>query len=143
MGAKPKVVLDTNVLISALGWAGPERQVYELCLQGELELYICRPILEELMRVLDYPKFKFPGLHKVWFMEDLLRIAELVEVDVIPPVVKDDPADNYVLACAAAAPADYLITGDKHLLSLNTYGSIAICSAATFLQWYQERGAPS
>lgn len=140
MGAKPKVVLDTNVLVSALGWNGPERQVYELCLQGELQLYISRPMLEELLRVLDYPKFGFPRLHKIWFVEDLLRVAEVVETPTVPPVVKDDPADDYVLACAAAAPADYLITGDKHLLSLSTSGSTIICSAAAFLErWAESR----
>jgi len=136
-------VLDTNVLLSALGWNGPERKVYELCLQGELLLYISRAMLEELLRVLDYPKFGFPRLHKIWFVEDLLRIAEVVEAPALPPIVKDDPADDHVLACAAAAAADYLITGDKHLLRLNTYGSTVICSASAFLERYKQWEAPS
>lgn len=136
MGATPKVVLDTNVLISALGWAGPERRVYELCLQGEVELYLCRSFLEELLRVLDYPKFKFPKTHKTTFIQDLLRIANLAEPETLPEVVTTDPADNHLLACAAAAEADFLVTGDRHLLALNSYGSTLICTAGTFWESY-------
>lgn len=136
MGAAAKVVLDTNVFISALGWAGPERRVYELCLQGEVELYLCRSILEELLRVLDYPKFKFPKTDKIAFIQDLLRIANLAELETVPDVVTADPADNHLLACAAAAEADFLLTGDKHLLALNSYGSTVICTAGTFWESY-------
>lgn len=132
MGKATKVVLDTNILISALGWAGPERRVYELCLQGELALWLCRSILEELLRVLDYPKFNFPETDKVAFVQDLLRIANLTEPGTVPDIVDTDPADNHVLACAAAAEADFLLTGDKHLLALGSYGSTVICTAATF-----------
>lgn len=136
MGAAPKVVLDTNVLIPALGWAGPERRVYELCLQGEVELYLCRSVLEDLLRVLDYPKFKFPKTHKTAFIQDLLRMANLAEPETLPEVVTADPADNHLLACAATAEADFLVTGDKHLLALNSYGSTVICTAGTFWESY-------
>lgn len=143
MGTGTKVVLDTNVLISALGWPGPERYVYELCLQGEIQLCISRSILEELLRVLDYPKFRFPSGHKVMFVQGLLSLANLVEPRTVPDVVKEDPVDNHVLACAAAGEATFLITGDNHLLSLKSYGSTVICSAATFLRsYYRYPGNP-
>jgi len=140
LGTGTKVVLDTNVLISALGWAGPERRVYELCLQGEVHLHLYRSIVEELLRVLDYPKFRFPKTHKTAFIQDLLRIADLAEPETVPDVVAADPADNHLLACAVAAEADFLLTGDKHLLALNSYGSTVICTAAAFWEFWAGNG---
>jgi len=52
-----------------------------------LTFILCRSILEELLRVLDYPKFKFPKTHKIAFIQDLLRIANLAEPETVPDVV--------------------------------------------------------
>ncbi|NPV70640.1 MAG: putative toxin-antitoxin system toxin component, PIN family [Firmicutes bacterium] len=143
MGAAAKIVLDTNVLVSALGWAGPERRVYEMCLQGEIDLCICRHTVEDLLRVLDYPKFKFHEHHKVAFVQGLLRVANLVSPGPLPDVIRDDPDDNRVLACASNARAEFLITGDRHLLQLGSYGDTIICTASTFLASHgQSRRVP-
>ena len=56
---KTKVLLDSNIFISALGWNGKPRVIFEKCLHGELELVTSASQLDELMRVMDYPKFKF------------------------------------------------------------------------------------
>ena len=58
MGQK-KVILDTNIFISALSSDGNEREVLRKCLKGELYLYLTEGILKEILRVLEYPKFKF------------------------------------------------------------------------------------
>jgi putative PIN family toxin of toxin-antitoxin system len=136
LGAATKVVLDTNIYVSALGWNGPERSLYELCLDGKVDLFISEFIVNELLRVLAYPKFNFPLPHRIAFIQDLLRVANTVEVVNIPDLITDDPDDNNILGCAEAAGADYLITGDSHLLSLASYGSIIICAAAAFLKHY-------
>lgn len=54
-----KVVLDTNVFVSALGWPGTSRKVFNNCIGGDLELFISIEIFDEIKRVLHYPKFKF------------------------------------------------------------------------------------
>jgi len=136
LGAATKVVLDTNIYISALGWNGPERSLYELCLDGRVDLFISNFIVNELLRVLAYPKFKFPLPHRIAFIQDLLRVANTVEVVSIPDLIADDPDDNNILACAEAAGADYLITGDSHLLNYTSFGSTLICAAAPFLKHY-------
>jgi putative PIN family toxin of toxin-antitoxin system len=136
LGAATKVVLDTNIYASALGWKGPERSLYELCLHGKVELYISDFIVSELQRVLAYPKFNFPLPQRIAFIQDLLRVANAVEVVNIPNLITDDPDDNNILGCAEAAGADYLITGDSHLLNLASYGSIIICAAGAFLKHY-------
>lgn len=111
-----------------------------MCLQGEVHLHLCRSIIEELLRVLDYPKFRFPKTHKTAFIQDLLRIADLAEPETVPDVVAADPADNHLLACVVAAEADFLLTGDKHLLALNAYGSTVICTAAAFWEFWSGNG---
>lgn len=129
---KRRVVLDTNVLISALGWNGPERRLYRACLTGHLQLCMTTSLLEELMRVLDYPKFGFPIDDRRGMMEDVLRSAyfsaSVPTLDVIP----EDPSDNHVLACALASRADVIVTGDAHLLRLGKFEGIPILKAAAF-----------
>ena len=134
MGAATKVVLDTNIYVSALGWNGPERSLYELCLDGKVDLFVSDFIINELLRVLAYPKFNFPLPHRIAFIQDLLRVANTVEVVKIPDLITDDPDDNNILGCAEAAIADYLITGDSHLLNLSSYNLFTICTASTFLK---------
>ena len=57
-----KVVLDTNIFISALGWKGKPRKIFEMCLNGELDLITSPDILQELDRVMDYPRFSYISL---------------------------------------------------------------------------------
>ncbi len=137
MGTTTKIVLDTNIYVSALGWNGPERSLYELCLDGKVDLFISDFIINELLRVLAYPKFNFPLPHRISFIQDLLRVANTVEVVKIPDLITADPDDNNILGCAGAAGVDYLITGDSHLLKLASYGHIIICAAAPFLKHYK------
>ena len=54
-----KIVLDTNVLISAFGWKGPPREIFQKCISGELDLFVSPNLLLELKKVLSYPKFDF------------------------------------------------------------------------------------
>lgn len=129
----PKVVLDTNVLISALGWAGPERAVYELCLEGYLQLWSSHALLAEFVRVLGYPKFRFPSEHKTQFLEDLLKLTNFVENPINVRVVPEEPDDDRVVGCAVAVAADFIITGDRHLLTLGRYGQTRIVTAAEYI----------
>jgi putative PIN family toxin of toxin-antitoxin system len=57
LGSPRIIVLDTNVLVSALGWLGPEHEIYQLCRERQLQAATSPELLEELQRVLHYPKF--------------------------------------------------------------------------------------
>jgi len=59
-----KVTLDTNILISALGWKGNHHQILQKVIDGEIELFISYDQFDELSRVLDYPKFDFTDEQK-------------------------------------------------------------------------------
>jgi putative PIN family toxin of toxin-antitoxin system len=130
-----RVVLDTNILISGIFWRGNPYKILRMCLQNELSLIISPAILEELQDVLrTEKKFKLKENDILLYMRLLLSHSALVEPVKTIDVIKDDPEDNMILECAAEGKVDYVISGDRHLLSLNEYGGIKILSAREFLQ---------
>lgn len=79
MGASETVVLDTNVLVSALGWRGNEREIYVRCREGRLRLAASPALIAELRRVLHYPRLGFTEDEIEGFISDLLGHASTVE----------------------------------------------------------------
>jgi putative PIN family toxin of toxin-antitoxin system len=125
-----RVVLDTNVLISAIGWNGPERRIYRACLDGEVELCTSESLLQELSRVMTYPKLGFSPEDRQAMLETILRIALVASEPPVVSAVGADPDDDAVLACAVATGADIIVTGDSHLLALGRYRGIPIVRAS-------------
>ena len=130
---KKKVVLDTNILISAFGWTGSPKLIFEEVLDGKLELIISDKQLEELKRVLDYSKFNFNEDEKNKFINLIINVSTIIKLNKIFNIVKEDPDDNIILTSAYLANADFIITGDEHLLKLNKFKNVNILSANDFL----------
>lgn len=130
---KAKVTLDTNILISALGWKGKPNQVLAKVLKEEIELVISDKQFDELERVLDYPKFRFTEEQKKRFKALVLSVATFVRPEEKIDVIKEDPDDNMVLECGVAAHVDYIVTGDLDLLKLKEFRGIKIRKAKEFL----------
>jgi putative PIN family toxin of toxin-antitoxin system len=132
-----RVVLDTNIVISGLFWGSHPRRILESARSGEITLYTSQALLNELLDVLNRSKFaERLGLIAATpqeVVDNYAALVEVVEVSDIEPVVADDPDDDAVLACAIAANARYIVSGDSDLLSLSTYRSIQIVSATEFL----------
>lgn len=128
-----KVVLDTNIIISALFWEGNEKKVLDKCRAKELEMITSPEILDEVDGVLEM-KFEYPDDKRVEFLRNLLRISKLVFPDVEIDAVSDDTMDNRILECAVSGCADYIISGDHHLTDLGEYESIKILKASEFLK---------
>jgi putative PIN family toxin of toxin-antitoxin system len=95
-----KIVLDTNVLISAFGWRGPPRRVFELVLDGELELVISGRQLVELERVLAYERLGFSHEQRKRFLAIVLESATVVETSGKLKVIREDPDDDIILETA-------------------------------------------
>jgi uncharacterized protein len=131
-----RVVLDTNVLVSALLMdASLPAQFLTQWRQGRFTLLTATPQLDELTRVTRYPKLRArlkPALAGR-LVNDLREIAVLVEP--LPPVeVSPDPYDDYLLSIASGGPADYIVTGDKpHLLALGRHAGTNIVSVRDFM----------
>ncbi len=91
------------------------------------------PLVHELARVMAYPKLGFSPEQQRAMVEDVLRVADLAETLPVVDAVRDDPSANAVLACALAAQADLIVTGDAHLLALRTFQGVPIIRASMFL----------
>lgn len=129
-----RVVLDTNVLVSALLFTGISSELLPLWQRNAIMVLLSRSILEEYLRVLSYPKFQLSEAEiKNLIEEELLPYVEVVNPRRRLRVVKRDPADNKFLECAITGKAQVIISGDKDLLSIGRYRSISIQSPAKFL----------
>jgi putative PIN family toxin of toxin-antitoxin system len=131
---KSKVVLDTNILISALGWNGKPHKILAQIISGDVELFISQAQFDELSRVLDYPKFEFEEEQKSRFKALVSAVATFVDAPARLDVVKEDPADSLILESAVAARADFIVSGDEHLLSLGKVNGTRILTANDFLK---------
>lgn len=129
-----RVVLDTNVLISAILFGGKPRQILEKAIRGKIRLCLSEPILEELKGVLQRSKFDYSPEMIQFILTELVGIADLVNPSETLSVVLDDPEDNRILECAVEAKANYIISGDFHLLRLNRYRNIEVVNAFAFLE---------
>lgn len=135
---KRKVVLDTNVLISALGWGGPPEDCLELVLRDEVTNFYSLDIHDELSRVMDYPKFEFSEEEKETFLEIILSRSVLVEPSQDVEAVKEDPSDNIFLECALEAEAEFVVSGDPHLLKIGKFKDTVILTPKTFLKRFEK-----
>lgn len=133
MGTITKVVIDTNVFISAFGWDGKPEAVLRLMEQRKVVNFITNDIYTELQRVVAYPKLKFSPTLQVNILEFVFSWSRFVKPKEAVSVIEDDPDDDKFLACAISANASAIISGDPHLLSLGSYRNIPIMTPAQFL----------
>lgn len=129
-----RITIDTNILVSALGWNGAEASVVEMVLESKLELYLSTEILSEFFRVVKYPKFRFTDSEIDGFIGRLLSNSVIVNPSQPVKVIIDDPAYNKILECALEGKSEFIISGDRHLLSLGEYEGIKILRAVDFLK---------
>ena len=127
-----KIVVDTNVLISAFVFGGNAEKVLETVLSSQ-ELILSEFILGELARVCR-EKFEIPDNKIDRILTNLHEVALIVSPNNPLPNLCRDPDDNYVLQLAEFSGAHFIVTGDKDLLILESFGQIAIVSPSVFLQ---------
>ena len=127
-----KIVIDTNIYISAIFWNGTPRRVVDLGRDGKIEIYTSEEIEEEIARVL-LKKFKL-NPHEV---EEILLDFSTFTIPVIPvqrfKIIEDDPDDDKFIDCAVACNADYIVSGDKHLIHLKEFKGVKIVNSLEFL----------
>jgi uncharacterized protein len=132
-----RVVLDTNIVVSGLLWRGPEQQLLYAARQGQISLYTTQSLLEELLDVLIRPRFAvrltLANLTAHALVEGYAVLATIVEAALISPTIQRDPDDDAVLACALAAQAELVVSGDHHLLNQKSYHGIPIVRATDCL----------
>jgi uncharacterized protein len=134
VGAVTKVVIDTNVFISAFGWDGKPEAVLRLMEQRKIINFTTNDIYAELQRVVAYPKLKFSPTLQVNILEFVFSWSRFVQLKEAVAVIADDPDDDKFLSCAIAANASAIISGDPHLLDLGSYRDIPIMTPVQFLE---------
>lgn len=130
-----RVVLDTNTVLSALLLANGRLSWLRLrWLSGSLHPLVSRDTTRELLRVLDYPKFKLSGPEQEDLLADYLPYCETVSVPENLSGIPEcrDPQDTMFLKLAQAGAAEYLITGDQDLLVLAPDFPIPVMTPAQF-----------
>jgi len=134
-----RLVLDTNVVLSGLVWRSHPRRLLDLAREGAVSLYTSSVLLDELADVLSREKWATKlatkQTHAAYLMQRYGVLAKVVRTQHIGRVVPNDPGDDAVIACALAARADLIVSGDKHLHSLGgEYNGIAIVTPAQAVQ---------
>jgi putative PIN family toxin of toxin-antitoxin system len=141
MGARQKaamrVVLDTNVVVSALLFKTTLSKIIDLWQRGTIIPVISKDTFQELQTVLAYPKFALTQDEIRAMLEgEILPFFEVIEVREDVKGICADPADDKFLACALAASANYLVSGDKALTDLKQYKSVRIIKPSDFLKLF-------
>lgn len=133
-----RVVLDANIYISSLiSTLGNPKMITNKWENGDFEVLITEEIIDEVARVIRYPhvtKRHKKGEEKIKaYLQLLSTQAKLVEVNEKLEVIKEDKTDNRYLECAVAGKADYIVSGDNHLLRIGEFMGIIILSPAAFV----------
>lgn len=128
-----RVVIDTNVVISALLFGGTPGKLVALWETGRIQPFATPAVIDEYLRVLAYPRFRLSEAEIEYLLyRRILPYFEIVEPQPGPPVITEDPADDAFLYCAVAAGAAAIISGDHHLLALGVFRGIPIVAPASF-----------
>jgi putative PIN family toxin of toxin-antitoxin system len=142
VGKEPKkitrVVLDTNVLISALLFKGELSRIVRLWQEGKILPIISKETFDKLMAVLEYPKFSLSHAEIKSIIEhEIIPFFEVVNVSEHVRGACRDPGDDKFISCAISANADFIVTGDKDLFDLKKYQSVRIIQAAEFIKMFK------
>lgn len=128
-----RLVLDTNVVVSALLWGGVPYKLLQAAVAGEAELYTSAVLLDELRGILVRPHLakRLIGQRRSveQAVESYARLCHSVQPLHTPRVVLHDPDDDHVVAAAIEAQAHLIVSGDKHLLQLKDSINIPVLKA--------------
>ena len=137
------MVVDANLFASGLikPNSNPGR-ILELVKENKVEIVLSPGIIKEIKRILLYPKIQ-KYHHKTseeidTYFQDIIMFAWMVESNEPVNVIKADPTDNKYLASAIEGEADFIISGDHHLLDLGNYKEIAIVNATEFISIWRK-----
>lgn len=134
-----RAVYDTNILISGTLAPNltPPAQILDAAIAGRVSLVSSEILVDEYRDVLsrEFAQRRLASIGKTAdeLISDYRHLVEIVNPAIIPPVIVSDPDEDHVLACAVGGSAKYIVSGDKHLLSLGQYQTAQICTAREFL----------
>lgn len=127
-----RIVVDTNVLMSGIFFGGVPGRILTAWREGRFELAVSPDVADEYARVGERLAQRFSGVDVQVILDLIVRNAEVVPSTVLPEPVCGDPDDDKFLACALAARADLIVSGDKKLLAVSGYEDVAVTTPREF-----------
>lgn len=127
-----KVVLDTNVFVSGVFFGGPPGRVLAAWRDERIEVVVSREIIEEYVRVGERLSARFPGVDLEPALDLVSASATLITAPPLPEPVCQDHDDDKFLACAVAASARYVVSGDRGLLATSPDGRVVVIRPRAF-----------
>ena len=127
-----RVVLDTNVFISGIFWKGLPREIIDLGRERKIEIITSNEIVAEIRDKL-INKFHLSAEEADFFIFDILTYARVSEISFRVKVIKDDPEDDKFIECAISCGAEYIVSGNHHLVDLSSYKGVQILKPDQFL----------
>ena len=121
-----RVVLDTNVFVSGVFFGGVPGKVLVAWRDGKIEVVVSAEILEEYVRVGDELARRFPDVDLGPALDLIAVSSTLVVAQPLDRPISEDPDDGKFLACAIAARARYVVSGDRDLLDVSPFGQIEV-----------------
>ncbi len=131
-----RIVLDTNVFVSGVFFAGPPFKILEAWRDGRVKLLVSREILIEYQQVGERLAKQFPGVELGPILNLLTFTADIISAPDLPERICSDSDDDKFLACAVAGNAKCIVSGDKHLLDVSGYRGVKVVRPRTFLDEY-------
>ena len=128
----PRVVFDTNILFSAVGWLGNPHHCIQAARQGKCLSVTCEAILAEFSEKL-HLKRGLDAKKATEAADEVRAFSTVIKIPGTLKVVAADPDDDAVLECAISGQAQFLVSGDRHLLALGKCQDVEIVRAAEFL----------
>jgi len=132
-----RVVIDTNVVVSAaISTDGNPALIFEMLIMEDIKNYATREIIDEIKEVVQRPRIakRVSLVEQEFIIDTFEKFSEKIVSGVKFEEIKDDPDDNKFLECAVSASADFIISGDSHLLNLKEFRGIKIVNPAEFVK---------
>ena len=132
---KPRVVLDTNIYVSATFWTGRPYIIVQKAIKQDIAVFVSDEIIQELRKVLARD-FSLSKSEIEEIVNAILLFTHMLKPKKNVSAIKDDPEDDRILECALACNADCIVTQDNHLLKLKEFQNIAILTPQEFAEKY-------
>lgn len=133
-----RIVVDTNIYISAIFWGGKPREIIDLGRDNRVHIFTSLEIENEIAEKLR-TKFRLNEEEINQILLDFSTLTVPVKVTTKIEVIPDDPEDNKFIECAVISGANYIVSGDKHLLDLKEYSGIKILKASEYLAIFEKK----
>ena len=129
-----RAVLDTNILVSGTLYLGKPKKVIDLALAGKVEIVGSAQTINEFKKVITRDKFRLSAAEQEYILNFVIRLSRLVSTRGNFKVIKADPDDDKFLIAEYDGKADFIVSGDHHLLDLIEFLGIRIVTEHQFLE---------